>query len=348
MMKTAVYLFSTVAVLTATVSCVKNGFPDSEDNRIAFYVKTTPVQSPSVKSIIEDTGTLVDGRLPIYVSDGLTNPAFSNTEVAYTKNGVWKSNVDWTDKEYSFYAYIASPIAQPTSTNGGISNILNNGSILYINQPKTYTKSEDVWADYLMSYRVKVNGADKPLVKLDFERLTSCVELYMGMGVNMSEVTVKKIEFRNVNTRAKYELKYHAVPGDNADNSGMKNIWSVMIDDSEVATYTYQPQTNIEGLLKMYDAENRFVEDNLKMRFLTVQQDVMNIELYIEYQALENGKQTDYTAVFELADYPQEIWYRGHKIRYFVGIDSSVDLEGTIEEWKTVEFIETTLLPDQI
>lgn len=347
MKKTFGYIILATTVFLNTVSCGKNERPGNDEDRIAFYVKASPHSGYSTRSIVENTETLISGHFPIYVTDGLTNPAFSNNKIDYTKNGVWKSNVDWqADKEYSFFAYIASPLSEATQSHGGITDIGNNGVILNIQQPKTYSKSEDVWADYLMSYRVKVNGADKPLVKLDFERITSCVELYMGMGINMTEVNVTKIEFRNIAIKAKCELKYHAVPGDNADNQGMKNVWSVALDESQTATYTFEPATDIESKLSKYDNESRFDMNNLKMRFLTVQQDVTDIELYIEYNALENGIYANYTATFRLADYLHPMWYRGHKTRYFIGIDSSVDLEGTIEEWKTVEFIETTLLPD--
>ena len=41
-------------------------------------------------------------------------------------------------------------------------------------------RRENVWADYLMSYRVSANGSNKGLVKLDLERVTACVELYMA------------------------------------------------------------------------------------------------------------------------------------------------------------------------
>lgn len=340
-----IYMILAAACLMSTAtSCRKESRPDTQDSKIAFYVKASPAAGNMTRLLIEDTETLVRKELPIYVSDGLTDPAFNNSEIAYAMNGVWKSDVEWKDKEYSFHAYIATPIS--TGNTAGIKDINNKGYLLHIQQPETYSKSEEAWADYLMSYRVKVNGADRPLVKLDFERATCCVELYMGMGINMSEVTLKKIEFKDINTKAKYELKYHAVPGDSNDPSGMKNTWAVTIDESLHSTYSFSPSTDIEGKLEHYDTETRFSQNNLKMRFLAVQQDVIDKEIYIEYNVLENGSISEYTATFNLADYNPAIWYRGHKIRYFIGIDSSVDLEGSIEEWKTVEFIETTLLPD--
>lgn len=350
-----IYVFMVASFMTGSVSCMKKSMPDTEgDDRIAFYVKAAPAAGPSSRHIVEDTETLVQQRFPIYVTDGLTNPAFTDTKIDYTNNGVWKSNVNWTDKDYTLYAYIASPKSDPypsggntgNVTIGGVSGITNNGSNLQIQQPDIYSKDDGIWADYLMSYRIRVNGAKKPLVKLDFERITCCVELYMAMGTNMSEVTVKKIEFRNINTKASYALKYHAVPDDNNDASGMKNTWAVTVDESLHSTYSFSPSTDIEGKLKHYDTETRFSQNNLKMRFLAVQQDVIDKEIYIEYNVLENGSISEYTATFNLADYNPVIWSRGHKIRYFIGIDSSVDLEGSIEEWKTVEFIETTLLPE--
>lgn len=321
-------------------ACQKTGPDLPERDTISFYVKTRP--SEGTRAIVDDTETLTLLRLPIYVTDGLTPPAFTDTPIAYTANGVWKSNVDWnTAKEYSLFAYIQS---EPEGMDY-VSAIANNGYSLMLQQPDAYEKGDDKWTDFLMSYRVKVNGADKPLVKLDFERITACVELYVAMGENMTEVSIKEIKFRNIHTRAKYELKYHAVPGDNNDNNGMKNTWAVTLDESFLKDYGFIPPTDQEASLG-YVGADRFAPEHLKMRFLTVQQDVRDIVLYIRYEVLEQEKLSEYEAKFSLVEYTPMVWNRGHKIRYYIGIDSSIGLEGTIEEWKTVEFIETTLLPD--
>lgn len=338
------YHFSGLAALSCLAlfsgACQKTGPVLPERDTISFYVKARP--SEGTRAIVDDTETLTRLGLPIYVTDGLTSPAFSDTKVAYTANGVWKSNVGWnTAKEYSLFAYIQS---EPEGTDY-VSAIANNGYSLILQQPNAYEKGDDKWTDFLMSYRVKVNGADKPLVKLDFERITACVELYAAMGQNMTEVSIKEIEFRNIHTRAKYELKYHAVPGDNNDNFGMKNTWAVTLDESCLNTYEFVPLTDLEAGLD-YVGADRFAPDHLKMRFLAVQQDVQDIVLYISYQVLEQETLSEYEAEFPLAEYTPMVWNRGHKIRYYIGIDSSIGLEGTVEEWKTVEFIETTLLPD--
>ena len=82
------------------------------------------------------------------------------------------------------------------------------------------------------------------------------------------------------------------------------------------------------------------------MRFLTIPQTLIDgATLSISYRVDENGTTAEYQSDFTLSDYTPRAWYRGHKIRYFIGIDTSIKLEGFIEPWKSVDYIETTLLP---
>lgn len=330
-------------VALAAMSCAREDVAPDEGDKIAFYVKTQQAVSASSRALIEDTGDLLTKQLPLYVTgEGSTN--LTNKLVKYTANGVWQSDEEWIKgQDYTFYAYIASPLGTATSTQGGVSNISNNGRILTLQQPTSYSADENVWADYLMSYRVSANGSNKGLVKLDLERVTACVELYMARSEKVREVRITEIAFKNVVTKATFGISYHAVPKDEEDSYGMKNTWIVTPDENSKTAYTFSPTSPLEIYT---ESDDRFDVKYRQMRFLTIPQTLIDgATLSISYTVNENGTTATYQSEFTLSDYTPKAWYRGHKIRYFIGIDTSIKLEGFIEPWKSVDYIETTLLP---
>lgn len=330
-------------VALAAMSCAREDVAPDEGDKIAFYVKTQQAVSASSRALIENTDDLLRKELPLYVtSEGAGS--FNSTEVDYTDNGVWQSDQEWqAGQDYTFYAYIASPLQMATDTQGGVSNISNNGRILTLQQPKTYSADEDVWADYLMSYRVGANGSNKGLVKLDLERVTACVELYMARSEKVGEVNITEIEFKNVVTKATFGISNHAVADDEEGLYGMKNSWMVTPDEKSKTAYTFNPTSPLETYT---ESDDRFDVKYRQMRFLTIPQTLIDgATLSISYTVDENGTTATYQSDFTLSNYTPRAWYRGHKIRYFIGIDTSIKLEGFIEPWKSVDYIETTLLP---
>lgn len=344
MRKKVQYILS-LGVMGVFAACTPETVTQTDADTISFYVKTQPTVSEGSRALVDDTNELLRLRLPLYVTDNTENSGISDKEVAYTNNGVWKSDMEWADRAYVFYAYIASPKQTATDTQGGVT-VTDNAKTVIVQQPATYTPSDGVWADFLLSYRVSAEGAKKELVKLDLERVTACVELYMAMSQNMTSVTVNRIEFRNVLTKAQYNLQYHAVPGDNDGIYGMKNMWNVIPDENSQKTYIYNPDVGLS--LSYYNSSSdKFATSYRQMRFLTIDQSLIDgAVLYINYTVQENNENFTYGSVFKLSDYTPQSWRRGHKIRYFIGIDSSIDLEGSIEPWKSVDYIETTLLPN--
>lgn len=332
-------------VALAAMSCAREDVAPEGGDKIAFYVKTQQAVSASSRALIEDTDDLlsINKQPPLYVTgEGADNLA--NTKVDYTANGVWQSAEEWKDGQtYTFYAYIASPLQTATDTQGGVSNISNNGRTLTLQQPTTYSADENAWADYLMSYRVSANGSNKGLVKLDLERVTACVELYMARSEKVREVRITEIAFKNVVTKATFGISYHAVADDEEGRYGMKNSWFVTPDENSKATYTFSPSSPLEIYT---ESDDRFDVKYRQMRFLTIPQTLIDgATLSISYTVVENETTASYHSDFTLSDYTPKAWYRGHKIRYFIGIDTSIKLEGFIEPWKSVDYIETTLLP---
>lgn len=332
-------------VALAAMSCAREDVAPDEGDKIAFYVKTQQAVSASSRALIEDTDDLLstNKRLPLYVT-GEGSKTLTNIAVDYTANGVWQSDEEWINgQDYTFYAYIASPLGTATTTQGGVSNISNNGKTLTLQQPTSYSADENVWADYLMSYRVSANGSNKGLVKLDLERVTACVELYMARSEKVEEVLITEIAFKNVVTKATFGISYHAVPEDEEGLYGMKNSWIVTPDENLKTTYTFNPTSPLETYT---ESDDHFDVKYRQMRFLTIPQTLIDgATLSVSYTVDENGTTATYQSDFTLSDYTPRAWYRGHKIRYFIGIDTSIKLEGFIEPWKSVDYIETTLLP---
>lgn len=326
----------------AFMSCAREEVAPAGGDKIAFYVKTQQAVSASSRALIENTDSLLKLKPDLYVtSEGAGS--FNSTPVSYTDNGVWRSGQEWqAGQDYTFYAYIASPIQQGTDTQGGVSDISENGKKLTIQQPKTYSTSEDAWADYLLSYRVSANGSSKGLVRLDLERVTACVELYMAQSEKVGEVTIQNVTFRDVMTKAGFSISHHAVPTDKENLYGMKNQWIVATDESSKTAYS----RTVFTLDEYTDSSDRFDTRYRVMRFLVVPQTLIDgATLSLEYKVNEGGRDSWYNEDFQLSDYTPTSWNRGHKIRYFIGIDTSIQLEGTVAPWKSVDYIETTLLP---
>lgn len=347
----------------AAVSCTKTEAaqePDREDlsDRIAFYVKAAPT-----RAVIEDTDALYSLHPDIYVTEENRIGGFDDLAVQYTDNGVWRSGVDWAagNQAYSFYAYTYSG---GSGTDGGKVEVpkasgAGNGYRVILTQPSAYPRSDDAWADFLMSYRVSANSSTKGLVKLEFERITTGVELYMSKNPNIGEVTLKSAEFSDVINKATYNLVFHASSADpTVLPNGMKNNWQTPSSPEQTTTYRYAPA----GGLKINDftpssaTGGGFAFDSgyLVMNFLTVPQDTYQelsgnpreIVLTISYSVVENGVTVNYDdQKFLLKDSSPAVWNQGHKVRYYLHIDSSIELVGVVAPWKDIDFIEGTLLP---
>lgn len=345
------YCIVTIAAMILSQSCRKEIIIHEDEGNardmITFYVRNTPSVTWT-KSLIEDTDDLIAQAPPIYVTDAsAVSPAFTNTLVSHSGSGIWRSDKTWNEsKTYSFSAYVASPSPNSTATDdrGGLT-VTDNGGIVTVSQPKIYSTDKNVWADYLLSYRLNVNGADRPVVALELERVTTAVELYMTRSANMKDVIVDTIEFRNVATSSRFSIDYQATPDDTEGPGGTKHRWANSLYEDSRTDYTYTPANGIR-LLEYDDTAGRFAAANRVMKFLTVQQTaVSGTDLYVRYRVLENGSYNSYEAVFNLMDYSPRTWNIGHKVKYYISVDSSIELVGIIRKWEEVDFIEGVLLP---
>lgn len=336
----------------AAVSCSKADTPEQPSDTgdcIAFYVSAN--NTIGTKAAIDDTESLLAmSSVPyIYVTDQEQNTAFGvNQEIRYSDNGVWRSSKQWTSgRSYQFYAYISSP---GSGTKASVS-VSDNGRNVTVTEPSEY--SEDLglaaWSDYFLSYITTADGDTRGLVSLDFERVTTCVELYVSTP-NSETVTIENVEFTNVNRSATFRITDHANSGD-AVSGQMNNSWSVTTGSLRT-TYSVS-----DVVVKQLPAGQDFDYDTdyRVMYFLTVPQathveetgNEYDIYLNMTYTVKESDTSTPvYTVELPLNEYRPAMWEMGHKIRYYVSIDTSVELTGTVSAWKTVDFIEGTLLPD--
>ena len=171
----------------------------------------------------------------------------------------------------------------------------------------------------------------------------ACVELYMTRTTNPS-VTVNSVTFSNVTRSATYYIRSH---GD-GDFRGMKNIWQVTEADSPVFYSYFGPDGNGISLNEKTDDKDRFDDSYRIMRFLVPYQSLTDGHtLTVDYTASEDsGTTSKASAVFNLSGYDPEEWVYGHRIRYYVSIDTGARLEGAVDQWRDVDYIEGTFLPD--
>lgn len=345
-------------------SCVLGGImnascsqdiPAEEDASILFHVKSQQyVVSGTSRTIIDGTEDLLEQRPPIYVSDENSTSNINSAKVDFLSAGIWRSdNLKWNSSlTYVFYGYVSSPApaSETGNTDGSGPYISNsqNGRSVTITQPENYSEDSTHWADYLLSYRVTANGANRPVVNLQFERVTAGVELYITKGMNMPEAKVTRISFKGVKRKTRMILNHHATKEDIPGATGMRNLWNNSTDteSSSIVSYTLDDEEGIDvspfdEKKGKYDVSYRF------MRFLTVPQ-ILHAEntLEISYKVLENNSWRSYEVEFELDNYTPSEWTIGHKVRYYLNIDTSMELQAVVEKWNTLNVIEGTFIPD--
>lgn len=315
------------------------------DDAILFYVKQQVVEGAASRTIVDDTYDLTTQGLPIYVYDEQNHFA-AGTEVPHYGNGVWrKDGLTWKNSEYVLYAYV-----QSAGTGSGTNlTISGNGQTVRITQPAAYSNDPEAWADYLLSYRIAADGADRPLVQVELERVTAAVELYVSFQSSTAHAArVTGITFSGVKYAGTMTLSRHATPSDQPmEDTGMRNVWGCQ-PSGVVTSYTHEAvPITVTGFNGTDD--QKYDEKYRVMRFLTIPQNLTSantLQIDYEVQQTENGGWETYSATFDLSQFAPGEWTIGHKTRYRLNIDTSVQLEGIVEKWNTTSYIEGTFLPD--
>lgn len=337
------------------LSCEKSESTDHlmPDDNISFYVYDESFGEANTKAIVEDTQTMINLGLPLYVIDmaGVNrgDNSINGDPVKYDSDtGLYRSNKTWnTSYNYEFYAYAMSEgKGSETSVALFADYKGNKGHSVDIYQPTAYTHNDDAWSDYLLSYRTPAVGSQKPLVRLEMERITTGVELYISTPEG-SQAIVTDIEFTDITRSMRYTISNPAVTDPNL--SGIRNTW-VLQPIAGVAS----PVVNYsrKGAIKVAsksESDNRFDSKFLMMRFIAVKQSAAG-KLKVTYRINETGNSdtstwTTYNAEFDLSKTAVPTWEIGRKTRYYISLDTSVELEGVIAEWKYIDYVEGTFLP---
>lgn len=339
------------------VSCLKDDGHNATgvSGGVSFYVYQPDAGIVGTRAAIEDTGVLREKGLSLYVTDLMGFHSADANQIEGTEfmydgtSGLWSNaDVEWEDRIYEFYAYVMSNPPSASETNGLISlrsvGEAHPGRYIDIYQPMTYSASDEGWADYLLSYRVEVDGTYRPLVRLELERVTAGVELYVSTPEG-SSVRLKEVVFRNVVRCARMSIAEHAVSTATLD--GRRNKWVIQSIEGKTQTTDYLVSGTVP-VMERTEGTDRFSSGFMVMRFLTVPQDIReDAVLSVSYEVEEGtGDWKEYNAEFPLRNPSVYRWDIGHKTRYYVGLDTSVELEGVVEEWNNMGNLAGTFLPD--
>ena len=263
------------------------------------------------------------------------NVLYNNVEIGRENTGKWypkTGKTDWVSgSNYLFYGYAYN-------TTEGLT-INDNGKLITVNQPTSY--NEDKMIDYLLSYQFSVaNGAMKPIVQLQLEHAMALVEIYVVRG-NLFDARLKKLSLENIYSSASLKCTTHATI-----NEGITNEWEVTLSGNGSTKYTVQSNPGMEiGDTRENTAAN--------MKLMCIpQQLTANTTLNIVYEVNETvtsdgaDNWVEHTETFHLYKYDPIAYQSGHRIVYTATIDSGVNLQGVIAEWKDVDYIEGTILPE--
>ncbi|MBR6655095.1 MAG: fimbrillin family protein [Alistipes sp.] len=273
----------------------------------------------------------------VYGVQNNTTEIFNNVNIYRdAETGKWfpTTKRNWVEgSNYSFHGYAYNTTEGLTITNG------TDGIEISVQQPVKYDGA--VFIDYLLSHSFKVtDGAMKPIVQLHLEHAMTLVDIYVVRG-NMFEARLKSLTLENIYSSGNMKCTEQAIA-----NSGGKNIWDITPSGSRDAVYTYAPTPAVSiG----DDRENT----GARMSIMCLpQQLTANTTLTIVYEVNEKvtvesaDNYVEHTEKFQLYNYNPMNYQPGHHIVYTATVDSGVNLEGTVVEWKDVDYIEGTVLPE--
>ena len=263
---------------------------------------------------------------------------YENVEIKRENTGKWyptTNRSNWeSGKDYSFYGYAYNTTEGLTISDNG------NGTSIVVNQPTSYDESKMI--DYLLSYKFPVaDGAMKPIVQLQLEHAMALVEIYVVRG-NLFDARLKKLSLENIYSSGSLKCTTHAVA-----NEGTTNVWEVTLTGDGTTKYTIQSTSGIV----VGDSRE---ETAAKMKIMCIpQQLTASTWLNIVYEVNEKvtsddsaEKWVEHTESFQLFKYNPIDYQSGHRVVYTATIDSGVNLQGVIAEWKDVDYIEGTILPE--
>ena len=323
-------VFEILFVALLLSGCGNNDMPVAASSEISFNALQVARGAMSQADID-------NSKVYIYGVQNNTTRIYNNAPITRdAATGKWfpATKRSWTEgSSYSFYGYAYNTTNGLTLVSG------KDGLEIEVRQPTTYNESAMI--DYLLSYAYKVaDGAMRPIVQIHLEHAMSLVEIYVVRG-NMFEARLTKMTFENIYSAGSMKCTAQAVA-----NSGSRNLWEVSPSGLNDVVYTFEPtSTTIIG------DERENTEARMAIMCLP-QQLTADTKLTIEYEINEKitpespDNYVPHKEEFYLFNYKPYNYESGHRIVYTATIDSGVNLEGVVTEWKDVDYIEGTVLPE--
>ncbi len=271
----------------------------------------------------------------VYATKNGSNVLYNNQEIERENTGKWyptSGKTNWeNDTRYTFHGYAYN-------TNEGLT-ISDNGLSIAVTQPTSYDEAKMV--DYLLSYKFLVaNGTMKPIVQLQLEHAMAAVEVYVVRG-NLFDAQLESLTFENIYSSGSLKCTTHATI-----NESTTNVWEISLSGNGTTKYVLQPNPTIT----IGDTREN---TEAKMKLMCIpQQLTANTMLTVVYKVNEKitadsaDNWVSHTETFQLFKYVPLDYQSGQRIIYTATIDSGVNLQCTIAEWKDVDYIEGTILPE--
>ncbi len=340
-------------LLLAMTACGKEeSVPFAEGAPIEFGVRAVATQT---RMEIADNDNITDKTIYVYGATSSTDWIYSAEPISYSATAKkWyptdAANIKPWDKAktYQFYGWTCLPagssrVTFPTVYDKDLKKEVLSGyhKTFTVKQPDTYDKRDEM-VDFLLSHSFNATGAARPIVQLQMEHAMALVDIYILKHKSLSgrTVNVKSLSLASVRTNATMTCTEQAVAG-----SGESNEWQTNFIDSSPATYTMDESMEAGTDTKTTAAH---------MRIIAVPQQLgATTKLTVVYEVDESADSNDgnmqmaeHSETFTLYNYTPMVWESGHRIIYRATIDSGIHLQGQIAEWKDVDYIEGTVLPD--
>ena len=351
-MKRIIYIF----ILLVFLSCDKERRPVRGGGQIEFSVTTPDMVTTKAEFTAKD---LVGTGLNVFVygtqSDGISSVTVVDApgaQLIYDDDKkVWypqvyddasfkMTNLEWEDGlYYRFYGFAFSSDARL----GDNLKIVNNtyGRQFAVTQPNGGNGETTI--DYLLSSLVSVAPVtNRPLVPVDLEHAMARVDvdvliaqsMFDDQGCRASNISVSISGIKTKATMLCLQPKQYGELG--------SNTWYVSFDENQTyATYTTSPyvnntEANLEG------GDDGINPDMTFMAVPVANEEMSDYTLTLSYDGRSGAH---YSYSFDLQQFSPKGWVNGHKIKYVLTIDNSINLKGTIMDYEDVEYLEAVIVP---
>lgn len=369
MRRISIYLF---VCLFLTASCNEKVAPESvegEGTQICFSIP----QDLSTKSPVYTDADLRVNNSEIHVhgtKSGAVMTHYDNTLLTYNAvTGLWNPptpdrwDYDGTNHvgyDYSFWAYGFNRVnvtgVTPTlSTTGD-----NFGKTITLVQPASYVHSDSGFGyDYLLSQVFNAtsfavtNGGNTvyrgPVVHLHMEHALALIEVRIKVQKDLYNVKFQGVEVRDFARGGTITCSKQAEYG---NSTGDINQWTSTSLTNSGSVYSRGSvlsigDTGYDGsyMHEFVSGRTEAESEMLLMLFTAVPQQMKTTTLKVAMliQEIYDGPVHQLVQTWNLDEFYN--WESGYKNVYTISIDTSSELDATINDWPSVNNVSGTILP---